>query len=139
MKSTRRARGLTICGLVVAIGLVGSLGSGAYHMVASQRAQDRLDTIVRNLAEIDVAANQWRHDHQDAAVIQSDIDGSRGTGKYIQWPTGPVAGDYEIGRQISTPEHTTPIIATYNGGSKGTMNRAEWLATCSDNPVGCGL
>ncbi|HLK13191.1 MAG TPA: hypothetical protein VKT78_00165 [Fimbriimonadaceae bacterium] len=141
MKCTIKKRGLTLLGVILGIGVVGTSAPTAIHYVAQRRAEDRLDTIVRNLAGLDMAANQWSA-RVDASLAptRAQLTGEEGNVAYLQWPTGPVTGTYAVGAPNRTiAEHEIPARATFDGGSKGPMNRLEWQRTCGADPAGCGL
>jgi hypothetical protein len=143
MKCTKKARGLTIIGMMIAVAFVGSAIPTASHIFAERRAEARLETIVGNLARIDVAASQWANDHSGAQPSRSNLDGTGGKLPYLSWPTEPAPGAYAISTGAadnapSTPQ-AVPQVATYKGGSKEAMTRLQWQQACSANPGGCGL
>ena len=145
MKCIRKARGSTIVGVIIGVGLIGSSLPTASHFFAQRRAQDRLDTIVKNLAGIDMAVAQWsKENHGRNFPVRENIDGSGRTVPRVAWPVGPVAGTYSLsnvtpdGNAPRAPRAASPA-STFDGGVKGPMNRLEWQKTCSSDPVSCGL
>ncbi|MHB8635150.1 MAG: hypothetical protein ACYC96_01615 [Fimbriimonadaceae bacterium] len=145
MKYIKKDRGLTLIGVVVALGVIGSSVPGLTHVLSENRAQDRLSTIVRNLAGIDMAASQWTGEPgRTANVTRPDLDGSAGAVPYIQWPDGPVAGTYSLvdiktGGLAPAAKRQVVARATFNGGTKGPMNRLQWQQACGHDPTTCGL
>jgi hypothetical protein len=134
---------LTITGVVIGACLLGSSLPTATHFFAQQRAQDRLGAIVKNLAGIDMAAAQWSREQPGAGVpTRENLDGAGGAIQRVQWPLGPVSGRYAVTGSTGTaagPKHTVASSTTFDGGTKGPMNRLQWQETCTADPVSCGL
>ena len=144
MKCKKKARGLTIIGVIVGVAFACSAIPTAVHLYAQQRAQDRLDAILTNLAGIDIGIAQWKRGHSFLIPVKSDLDGSGGDIAKVVWPTGPVPGSYSISPEnyrawISAAHRGIPASATFDGGNKGSMNRPEWQRTCGADPTSCGL
>ncbi len=96
-------------------------------------ARENLDEIEDNLRRIDAAAVQaWMETSmaEGAEFPRSSLDGSSGSA-YIEWPTGPVPGEYEV--------TVIGAKATFNGGSKGALTANQWEKTCRNDPTSCGL
>ena len=144
MKCKKRARGLTIIGVMVGVAFTGSAIPTSVHLFAQRRAEDRLDTIVSNLAGIDVAAAQWNKDNHGGQPSRSTLDGTDGAIAHTKWPVGPVVGAYSIPDRLGSTEvtaahHDTAACATFDGGNKGPMTRLEWQKVCGADPSSCGL
>jgi prepilin-type N-terminal cleavage/methylation domain-containing protein len=132
----RRSKGaFTLIEIMIVVLLIGILIAIAVPNYTHARGTSRLRAIVKNLKEIDYAKYTWAMDANqsaDAPVLQSNLDGTGGTGSsYLLWPSGPVPGSYAV--------TTVDADTTFNGGTKGAMNWAQWQATCSVDPLSCGL
>ena len=144
MKCKKKARGLTIIGVMVGVVFTGSAIPTSIHLYAQRRAEDRLDSIESNLAGIDVAVAQWNKEHRGGGLSISSLDGTDGTIARAKWSAGPVSGTYSISPEdyrawMSAVHRNVPACATFDGGNKGPMNRPEWQIVCGPDPTSCGL
>ena len=135
MEGVAKPRRVFASAIFVTAVVAAILATVAVPQYRRQCARRRLKEIIGNLGEIDLASEQCCMEASYSRGVSIDrrwLDGTGGTEPYLARPKGPVPGDYVPGICSGSP-------ATFDGGSKGSMNSKQWQKTCSADPVSCGL
>ncbi len=125
-----------LCWSPVMCGSLAAAGFVCFKGWRHTRADRRLERILDNLRQIDEGATQFCMESsrwKGMVLTRSQLDGTgpNPPPPYVRWPSGPIPGIYSVSE--------CGVMATFNGGARGAMNRTQWIKQCGPDPASCGL